>query len=63
MDNVELTIKLTVAQVNIILASLAKGSYADVAEVIGVLHGQAKPQVDAALAQANALENAEQTKE
>jgi hypothetical protein len=54
MDNLELDFKLTVAQVNMILAHLAKGAYADVADLITHLHTQAKPQVEAAVSQAPA---------
>jgi len=48
MDNLELNLKLTVAHINTILAHLAKGAYADVADLITHLHTQAKPQVEAA---------------
>jgi len=48
MDNLELNLKLTVAHINTILAHLAKGMYADVADLITHLHTQAKPQVEAA---------------
>ena len=48
MDNLELDLKLTVAHVNAILKHLANGIYAEVADVIAALHGQAKPQVELA---------------
>jgi hypothetical protein len=54
MDNLELNLKLTVAHINTILAHLAKGAYADVADLITHLHTQAKPQVEAATSQAPA---------
>jgi hypothetical protein len=50
MENLELDLKLTVAHVNTVLKHLAAGVYAEVSEVIALLHGQAKPQVDAAAA-------------
>ena len=48
MDKIELELKLTVAHVNAILAHLARGAYADVADLIAHIRGQAQPQVDAA---------------
>lgn len=48
MDNLEIELKLTVAHVNAILKHLAAGAYAEVADVIALLHSQAKPQVEAA---------------
>jgi hypothetical protein len=50
MDNLELDLKITVAHVNTILKHLGAGAYAEVAELITLLHGQAKPQVEAATA-------------
>ena len=46
MDNIELELKLTVAHVNTVLKHLAAGAYAEVADVIALLHSQAKPQID-----------------
>lgn len=46
MDNLELELKLTVAHVNTLLKHLANGVYAEVAELIALLHTQAKPQVE-----------------
>jgi hypothetical protein len=48
MENLELDLKLTVAHVNAILKHLANGAYAEVVDIIAVLHKQAKPQVEAA---------------
>ena len=48
MENLELELKLTVAHVNAILKHLAAGAYAEVADVIALLHGQAQPQMQAA---------------
>jgi len=48
MDNLKLNLELTVAHINTILAHLAKGAYADVADLIAYLHSQAKPQIEAA---------------
>jgi len=50
MDNIELELKLTVAHVNAILKHLAKGAYEEVADLVALLHSQAKPQVEAATA-------------
>lgn len=47
MDNLEIQLKLTVAQVNAVLANLAKGAYADVADLIANIREQALPQVSA----------------
>ena len=47
MENLELSLKLTIAQVNVILKNLANGPYTEVADVITLLHSQAKPQVEA----------------
>ncbi len=51
MDNIELELKLTVAHVNAILRHLAKGAYEEVADLVALLHSQAKPQVEAATAE------------
>jgi hypothetical protein len=48
MDNLELELKLTVAHVNTVLKHLGAGAYAEVAELINLLHGQAKPQIESA---------------
>jgi hypothetical protein len=48
MENLELELKLTVAHVNTLLKHLGQGVYSEVAEVIQMLHGQAKPQIEAA---------------
>ena len=47
MDNLELELKLTVAHVNIVLKHLSAGVYSEVADLISLLHGQAKPQIEA----------------
>ena len=46
MDNLELNLKLTVSHVNTVLKHLGAGVYAEVAELITLLHGQAKPQIE-----------------
>ena len=46
MDNLELDLKLTVAHVNTVLKHLGAGVYAEVADLISLLHGQAKPQIE-----------------
>ena len=54
MDKVEIDLKLTVGQVNNILAHLARGAYADVADLVTEIRKQATPQVEkAALKQEN----------
>jgi hypothetical protein len=58
MDNLELDLKLTVAHVNTVLKHLGAGVYAEVADLINLLHGQAKPQVEAAAASPVAAESA-----
>jgi hypothetical protein len=50
MDSIEISLKFTVAQINVILTHLSRGAYAEVNEIINLLHAQAKPQVDSALA-------------
>jgi hypothetical protein len=50
MDNIEIELKLTVAHVNAILKHLAKGAYEEVADLVALLHSQAKPQVETATA-------------
>jgi len=48
MENLELELKLTVAHVNTVLKHLGAGVYAEVADLIQILHGQAKPQIESA---------------
>jgi hypothetical protein len=48
MENLELELKLTVAHVNTVLKHLGAGIYAEVADLIQLLHGQAQPQIQAA---------------
>jgi hypothetical protein len=50
MEKLELELKLTIAHVNLILKHLSQGAYAEVSDLITLLHGQAKPQVEAATA-------------
>ena len=52
MENFELELKLTVTHVNTILKHLGAGAYAEVAELVNLLHGQAKPQIENAAAPA-----------
>jgi hypothetical protein len=47
MDNLELELKLTVAHINTVLKHLSAGVYSEVADLIALLHGQAKPQIEA----------------
>ena len=60
MENLELELKLSVAHINTILKHLGAGAYAEVADLITLLHGQAKPQVEAAAASAPVEAPAEQ---
>ena len=54
MDKVEIDLKLTVGQVNNVLAHLARGAYGDVADLVTEIRRQATPQVEkAALKQEN----------
>jgi len=48
MEKIEVEVKLTVAHVNTILSHLAKGAYAEVADLIAHLRSQVVPQVNAA---------------
>jgi hypothetical protein len=48
MENLELNFKLTVDHVNTVLKHLGAGVYGEVADLINLLHGQAKPQIEAA---------------
>ena len=48
MENLELELKLTVTHVNTVLKHLGSGVYAEVADLINLLHGQAKPQIESA---------------
>jgi ribosomal protein L12E/L44/L45/RPP1/RPP2 len=48
MNNFILKLELSVDHANTILQHLAKGAYADVKEIIEMIHGQAAPQVAAA---------------
>jgi len=47
MENLELELKLTVAHVNTVLKYLGP-VYAEVGDLIQLLHGQAKPQIESA---------------
>lgn len=47
MENKELNLKLTVAQVNTILKHLGQGIYSEVVEVINNLHTQSVAQLQA----------------
>lgn len=60
MDNLELDLKLTVAHVNTILKHLGAGAYAEVADLIAFLHGQAKPQIESAVVAPAAPEAAQE---
>lgn len=56
MENLELDLKLSVAQINIVLKYLGAGAYAEVAELIAAIHEQSKPQLEAYVA-ANPVSN------
>lgn len=49
MENLEINVKLSVAQINTILKYLGAGTYAEVADLITSLHAQARPQLEQAL--------------
>jgi hypothetical protein len=53
MENLELEFKLTINHVNTILKHLGSGVYAEVSDIINLLHGQAKPQIETAAASAS----------
>lgn len=61
MENLELDLKLTVAHVNTVLKHLGAGVYAEVADLINLLHGQAKPQIESAAVASAAPEAAPET--
>jgi len=63
MENIELELKLTVAHVNTVLKHLGAGVYAEVADLIQLLHGQAKPQIESAVVPAPAPVEAAPTEE
>jgi biopolymer transport protein ExbD len=44
----EITLKLNVNAVNVVLSALARAPYGDVADVINAIRDQAAPQVEAA---------------
>ena len=52
MEKLELELKLTVAHVNTVLKHLGAGVYAEEADLIKLLHGQAKPQIESAVSPA-----------
>ena len=60
MDNLVIDLKLTVAQVNIILGHLGRGAFADVASVIEEIRKQATPQVSSAQQAASENEPAQE---
>ena len=60
MDEVTVEIKLTVAQVNVILNHLGRGVYNDVVGVIDLIRGQAVPQLASAQTPASSHEETEQ---
>lgn len=45
MDNMVLELKLTVAQINVILSHLGRGSYIEVQPVVDEIRAQAAPQL------------------
>lgn len=60
MDEVTVDIKLTVAQVNVILNHLGRGVYNDVVAVIDLIRSQAVPQLASAQMPASSQEEAQQ---
>jgi len=61
MENLVLELKLTVAQVNIILGHLGRGSYVEVQPVVDEIRNQAAPQLSIAQQQSASQEGAEQS--
>ena len=51
----DITLTLKIAQVNIILNALGKGSYIEVADLIANIQQQARPQVEYSMMQRNAV--------
>ena len=45
MDNAVIDLKLTVAQINVILNSLARGAYIEVQPIVDEIRAQAAPQL------------------
>lgn len=60
MDEVTIEIKLTVAQVNVILNHLGRGVYNDVFAVIDSIRNQAVPQLTSAQMPDSSQEDAQQ---
>jgi len=58
MENLEIELKLTVAHVNMVLKHLSNGVYVEVADLIALLHSQAKPQVETANASVSVSQEA-----
>mgnify|MGYP006266555829 CR=1 FL=1 len=48
MNGLVVKLELTVEHINTILKHLGAGAYAEVADIIGLLHGQATNQIQAA---------------
>ena len=61
METLEIELKLTVAHINTILKHLGAGAYAEVSEIVNLLHGQARPQIEQASQPAPAQPEPEQT--
>jgi len=50
MDNVEITLKLSLNNINAILVLVSRGAYAEVADLITEIRRQVQPQFEAAQA-------------
>ena len=61
MDNLPIDLKLTVAQINVILNSLARGAYIEVQPIVDEIRAQAAPQLANAQMQPASEEQVEQT--
>lgn len=61
MDNVVIDLKLTVAQINVILNALARGAYIEVQPIVDEIRAQAAPQLASAPMQPVSDSQAEQT--
>lgn len=60
MENMTIDLKLTVAQINVILGHLGRGAYLEVQPVVDEIRNQAAPQLASAQQPASSQEEAQQ---
>ena len=60
MDNMLIELKLTVAQINVILNHLGRGAYVEVQPIVDDIRAQATPQLAIAQTPASSQEEAQQ---